>query len=529
MGRIRKSMKLKFINCNEPFRWKTFNFLHLWLLVLALVSIPCAEVDAAERYSLSLSNVSFSEAAKAIERQTDYSFVYNAELVDADLKVTIKANNSSIGHILNQLLKGQPIALQYEIKGNRIYLSRKSAKKSAKASPSLPEGKNVINGRVVDDKGWPLVGATISVPGTNYYAVTDVDGNYSLSVPETVEKPTVQVSYVGFKTMKQPADSDSGELDFQLQSSLTTLDDLVVVGYGTQKRESLTSAISTLDSDNLSRSAATTTSGALVGKIAGVNSRMSDGRPGASTTLNIRNMGTPLYVVDGVQMDEGQFNNLDFNDIESISVLKDASASIYGVRAANGVVVVTTKSGKRNTENRVNINAYYGFQEMLRFPKPADAATWVGALVQSATVQNKVGQYSYDDYLKWKQGTEKGYVPFDWADYIFQSAPQYYVSANTTGGSDKINYYVSMSHLQQDAIIDNYGNFNRTNLQVNLDANITSNFKLGVSINGRLENRVHPAIAGNDGNDDYWSAFLPLIVIYQRCIPTPTTIHCIRK
>src|SRR5690606_19263776 len=133
----------------------------------------------------------------------------------------------------------------------------------------------------------------------------------------------------------------------------------------------------------------------LVGKMPGLNFRQTDGRPGSSTQLRIRNMGDPLYVIDGVQKDAGQFNNLDFNDIESISILKDASAAIYGVRAANGVVVVTTKRGKLNTKNTINLTANYGFQDLSRFPKPADAVTFVESFIQSETVQG-VGDYRYD-------------------------------------------------------------------------------------------------------------------------------------
>lgn len=485
----------------------------LLVLMLLFAGFPATEGHGAENvYSLTLKNVAFSKAVKAIETKTGYSFVYNTGLVDANTKVSLSVSNGSIDRVVGQLIKGLP--LRHEIKGKRIFLSKRQIEGKPASQSDAPKGRTV-SGKVLDENGEPLIGATISIPEADLYAVTDADGNYVISVPEKFAKAKIQVSYVGFDPYAVGLKGRE-ELDVTMKSSSQLLQDLVVVGYGTQKKESLTSAISVVSADDISRSAATNTSGALVGKVAGINSRMSDGRPGASTTLNIRNMGTPLYVVDGVQMDEGQFNNIDFNDIESISVLKDASAAIYGVRSANGVVVVTTKSGKRNTENRVNVNAYYGWQNMMRFPKPSDAATYVGALVQSATVTGKPGNYTYEDYQKWKQGTEKGYRGFDWYDYIFTSAPQYYVSANTSGGSEKINYYFAASHLRQDAIIRNYGNFHRTNIQVNIDANITDNFKIGTSINGRVEETNHPAIAMNDGNDDYWTA---IFAVYRN-LPT---------
>lgn len=147
----------------------------------------------------------------------------------------------------------------------------------------------------------------------------------------------------------------------------------------------MTGAVSAIKSTDIERSAASTASGALVGKIAGLNTRMQDGRPGASTALQIRNMGTPLFVIDGVQSDEGQFNNMDFNDIENISILKDASAAIYGIRAANGVVVVTTKKGQQKSKNTVSVNAYYGWQKNSRWIQPADAKTYVNAYTVAET------------------------------------------------------------------------------------------------------------------------------------------------
>jgi len=281
------------------------------------------------------------------------------------------------------------------------------------------------------------------------------------------------------------------------------LSEVVVTGFGlSQRKESLTSAISVIGAEDISRSQASTSSGALVGKIPGINSRQVDGRPGASTNIQIRNMGAPLYVIDGIQSDEGQFNNIDFNDIETITVLKDASASIYGVRAANGVVVVTTKKGSRNSKNTVTLNTYYGWQSLYAFPKPATAETYITNYIQSQTVQGATNYtYTKEDYEKWKKGTEKGYVPFDWYDFIWEVSPQTYVNANVSGGSENINYYLSVGNLKQDAMIVNYGGFQRTNVQMNVTANITDRFKVGGGMNGRIETRKNPGVPEVD---DYW-------------------------
>ena len=369
-----------------------------------------------------------------------------------------------------------------------------------------------VSGTVFDTNGEPLIGVTLQVKGTTIGTVTDVNGNFSLA--NVNPNATLEVSYVGMKTQKVPVNGRTS-IKITLQEDSEVLEELVVTGFGlAQRKESLTSAISVIGANDISRSQASTSSGALVGKIPGIISRQPDGRPGASTNIQIRNMGTPLFVIDGIQSDQGQFNNIDFNDIESISVLKDASASIYGVRAANGVIVVTTKKGMRNSKNTVSINTYYGWQSLYAFPKPATAATYIKNYIQSETVQGR-SNYRYDksDYEKWLQGTEKGYQPFDWYDFIWQVSPQTYVNMNVSGGSDKINYYLSVGNLNQDAIIVNYGGFNRTNVQMNLNANITDRLKIGGGMNGRIEKRVNPGVPGVD---DYW---LPRFGTYRN-LPT---------
>lgn len=369
------------------------------------------------------------------------------------------------------------------------------------ASKIILQEQQNLQGTVKDASGKPLQGVTVEpkdhpTAGTT----TDVDGNFTLTLTEP--NAVIVFRSIGFVTQQVTPSGD--KIEVILQSQDASLDEVVVVGYGTQKKESVTGAISSVGADDLSRSVATTTSGALVGKIAGVNSRMADGRPGASTSINIRNMGDPLYVIDGVQKDAGQFNNIDFNDIESISVLKDASAAIYGVRAANGVVVVTTKKGKRGEQSQFSINSYYGWQNMFRYPRPASATTYIKSYIQSDAILGVSDpQYTMDDLQKWEEGTEKGYRPFDWYDYILGTSPQTYISGAASGGSENINYYISAGHLDQKSIIRNYGGFNRTNVQMNIEADISDRLKIGANLNGRIEKRRQPGVPGAD---DTWQA-----------------------
>lgn len=373
---------------------------------------------------------------------------------------------------------------------------------------------NSIQVSVVDSLGNPVANVGVVVKGTSQGGATDENGKLSFESSE--ESGVLLISHQNYEPQQLNFGANKRKFDVTLISSNNTnLEEVVVTGFGLeQKKELLTSAISTVKSDDIQRSNASTASGALVGKIAGLNSRQSDGRPGASTSLQIRNMGDPLYVIDGVQKDAGQFNNLNFNDIENVSILKDASAAIYGVRAANGVIVVTTKKGKRNTPNRISFQGDYGFQNVSRFARPADAVTYIENYIQSETIQSVTDyRYTAEDLEKWRAGTERGYVPFDWYDYIWETSPQKYMSVNTTGGSEHINYYFSLGHLDQEAMFKNYGGFKRTNLQMNIGSQVSKKIKIGLSFNGRHEKRVNPGVPGQD---DYW---LPRFGTYRN-LPT---------
>lgn len=372
------------------------------------------------------------------------------------------------------------------------------------AAKMLGADVKTISGRITDSAGEPLVGAVVKLEGTDVYALSDADGYYSLAAPRETGK-TIVVTYIGFVEQRLSLKAvKDGRLDIVMVDDAAQVDEVVVLGYGSMKKVSLSSAITNIGAKDLARTAAINTSGALAGKIAGINSRQSDGRPGAYTSIKIRNMGTPLYVVDGVQMDEGQFNNIDFNDIESISVLKDASAAIYGVRAANGVVVVTTKMGQRNQPCRISVNSYYGWQSMFRFPEPADAPTYVRSSIQATTIQGTTPHYSEEEYAAYTSGERQG---FDWKNFIWRkAAPQWYAEVNATGGSERISYYLAASHTRQESMARNFGYFQRTNVQMNVDADITKTFRVKAQVNGRLENNKQAAWnASYSGADAYWT------------------------
>ncbi|HTD93415.1 MAG TPA: TonB-dependent receptor plug domain-containing protein, partial [Chitinophagaceae bacterium] len=226
--------------------------------------------------------------------------------------------------------------------------------------------KITVTGMVADSSGVGMSNVTVAERGTRNATTTSAEGYFSIAVAN--EKSVLVFTSVGYTPVTMTIGTQTN-LSISLQSSSLDLNEVVVIGYGLQTKKSVTGAISTVTAKDIDRvHAGSTVSTSLAGKLPGVTFRMPDGRPGASANIQIRNMGNPLYVIDGIQQDAGQFNNLAPNDIESITVLKDASAAIYGMRAANGVVVVTTKRGAPG-RNNINVDAYAGWQSWFRFPK----------------------------------------------------------------------------------------------------------------------------------------------------------------
>ena len=390
--------------------------------------------------------------------------------------------------------------------------------------------QNQVTGHVADATGEPIIGANVTVKGTTVGTITDIDGNFTLEVGST--DGTLVVSFIGYKSA-EAAIKGKLPINVILQEDTETLDEVVVVGYGTQNRKSLTGAISDVKSESLTRSVSTTTAGALSGKIAGISTRAKDARPGKGISLEIRNMGAPLYVIDGIPYGGNTgndwlvnsevsgndvFNSLNIEDIESITVLKDASAAIYGLRASNGVVLVTTKKGKKNEKVSINVNGYYGWQNLTRFPELANAEQYTRGLAEAAQNRGEDPNsvYTKEELAKWAAGTEKGYKSYDYYDMIMRkNVPQYHVNASVTGGSERTNYYLSVAHTSQEAMMPDF-NYQRTNFQLNLDTKITNRFTIGAQVSGRYEKTNDVGLPGGDG---YYSAILA--VFKMRPIDSP--------
>jgi TonB-linked SusC/RagA family outer membrane protein len=366
-----------------------------------------------------------------------------------------------------------------------------------------------ITGQVVDEKNNPLPGVSVVVKGSTVGTTTSAEGNFSLTVNDDARVLTF--SFIGYTSQDVNIGSQTN-LKISLVPGTEDLTEVVVVGYGTQSTATLTGAVSSVQAKDLIRTPSIGTSDALVGRVQGITARKADARPGNATSIQIRNMGTPLYVIDGVPSDAANFNNLGQNDIESISILKDASAAIYGLRAANGVILVTTKRGKAGDgPARINISGYYGLQNFTRYPKPANAYQHMRGLVESDVNQGRTPTITPEELAKWKAGTEKGYQSFDYYKMVMRpNVPQYSLNANVSGGTEKINYFLSVGHLSQDALIEDF-KFKRTNIQANIESSVTKGLKVGAQISARLEDREQ---AGVPGLDDYFNPFLSIFTMW---------------
>ena len=304
--------------------------------------------------------------------------------------------------------------------------------------------KKQLSGTVVDSNGLPISGVTITENGSKNMTISDISGKFSLS--NVKYNGTLRFSYIGFETVTINVTGKSF-ISVVMNEDSRALNDVVVVGYATRKKATVAAAVSSISSDELTRTSSTTTSGALVGKVAGVTFRQNSGTPGSSAILQIRNMGTPLYVIDGIMKDESAFNTLDINDIANISILKDGAAAIYGVKAANGVVLVTTKRGLHCEKPQINLNTYIGWQAWTKYPKLLNAYEYMKGIYMRAVNDGNLTapaeiQTAKNELEKWRTGyynpdTGEDYRGYDWyGNFVDNSAPQYYINGSVSGGTD---------------------------------------------------------------------------------------------
>jgi TonB-linked SusC/RagA family outer membrane protein len=388
-----------------------------------------------------------------------------------------------------------------------------------------------VKGKVISgtDK-LPLPGVTVLVKGTTNAVTTDIDGNYEVSVSDP--SAVLIFSFVGFSN-QEIAVAGKTSINITLGEDAKDLEEVVVVGYGTKKKATVTGSISEINGKDVAKSPAVNISNGFAGRVSGVIASNRGGEPGYDdSAITIRGLGTTgnadvLVVVDGIPGQVGGLSRLSAQEIESITVLKDASAAIYGSRAANGVILVTTKKGKKGSKTTVNYSFDQGFSSPTRLPDMADAATY-------ATIQNEIAFYndntrgmnqifSQSDIDQFRDGSDPlGHPNTDWAKAALKKTSlQSQHNLNVQGGTENTNYFFSLGKLSQEGLYRNgVANYDQFNVRTNIDTNIGSRLKLGVSLSGRKEDRLFPIQSAGNIFRAIYRAYPTVAAIYPNGLPS---------
>ena len=490
---------------------------HKVLLVL-LLGIMISVSASAQKVTINLKQVKLEKVFSAITQQTGLTVAYSRTIVNPDRIVTVEAKNQELSKVLNDLFIGTNV--NYEIGKTKIYLKEKAT--DAEQQTNNVSKRN-ISGRIVDEKGEPIIGASVMVQGSSLGTITNVDGRYTLAnVPEN---STVTISYIGYTTVNYAATSRNLS-QVVLREDSKTLEEVVVVGYGTQKKVNLTGAVAIVSGDELTTRSAANLSQLLQGSVPNMNVNFSSGRPGQGGNFNIRGVNSisadaaPLTIIDGI---EGDINKVNPNDVESISVLKDASAAaVYGARAAYGVILVTTKNGKVGKTN-VSYNGRFSFGDTTT-STDFETRGYYSAGINDMFYKTYQGvpytHYTQEDYHElwirrndkvedpsrpWvveKNGEYKYYGNFDWYNYLYRkNRPMWEHNISVSGGNEKLNYYLSGNTVDQTGIFrQNPDKYKVYNFRSKISAKITPRLTISNNTKYHYNSYSYPGLSGINNN-----------------------------
>jgi TonB-linked SusC/RagA family outer membrane protein len=443
-------------------------------LLLLLLNIG----QSVAQLSISATNTEIKNILRQIEEKSNYTFFYSDNFLDLNQKATIQTKDETIENILNTLFRNTNI--DYRINNTQIALSEKTSQSRTPADMAQQQVMKTISGTIRDNAGDPVIGATIVEKGNPAHGtITDTDGNFILTnIPENA---TLQFTYVGMKPQEISL-SGRTTIHIVMESDVELLDELVVVGYGTMKKKLVTGATSQVGSEQISRQNPVSVIDALKSSTTGVQIIKTSGQPGSDFRINIRGLGTtgdasPLFIVDGVPV-----SNIDYlnpSDIESVDILKDAaSSSIYGSRAANGVILVTTKTGNYESKPTISYNGYYGVQNLYKKIPTLNAQEYA-AMMNEARLNDGLEPYDFESLVpNWgeiESGRSKG---TDWFDEILvNNAPIQNHVLNINGGADKSRYSMGLSFTSQDGILGKpvASTYERYNFRLNTEHKIIEN------------------------------------------------------
>jgi len=448
--------------------------------------------------TLDRNELTLNQFFRQIEAKTDFQFAYDKQDVNRNLAVIVDSNNASVEDYLKQVAR--QASLSFRQVNNSIDVKRT-------ARPIVEHQAAVeveISGTVTDQNGGPLPGVTVSVPGSAIGTATDLDGQYRLTVPEGAD---LVFSFIGF-VPQTVAIGDKSVINITLLEDVSSLEEVVVVGYGTQKKVNVIGSVTTVSTDDITASPVGAISNALAGRLPGAIFMQGTGEPGNDqATIRIRGNSTlgnnsPLVVIDGILGRD--LNSLHPDDIESITVLKDASAAIYGARAANGVILVTTKRGQKEMPTRVSYGFYKGWLSPTKLPEMTDAATYATMIRENQSYRNVAESnmlFSEEDVDKFRSGEFPWTHPnTDWfAEALKNYSNTSHHNLSVAGGGERMSYFTSFGSQFDDGIYTNSNlSYKRYNVGANIDFQVNDYIKLGVDITGIQENNLSPGVSSSN-------------------------------
>ena len=505
-----------------------------FIIVMSVVQVFAVNTySQSTRLSLNLKNVSAKTVLQQIEDKSQFYFIYDATVVDVEKKVSIESENELVAKILDELFEGTNVI--YKINNRQIALTSESLS-------SVNQQQKSVSGKVTDSSGASLPGVSVVIKGTTSGTITDTNGNYSLAnVPGNA---TLQFSFVGMKTQEIVVGSET-TINVVMEEETVGIEEVVAIGYGTVLKKNITTSISKVTVDDVPRAASSNMAQLMLGRASGLIANMVSAQPGGNVNISIRGAGSPIYVVDGVVVPGGSFepgagsttrlfNNVDRSglaglnpeDIESVEILKDASASIYGIGAANGAILITTKKGK---EGRLKVT-YDGSQSLVsnyKYLEPLNSQQYMGFV----NIFNKE-QYLYNKKLAPYGPTAytSGWTPIfdeatianakttDWLNMVLRNGSISNHNISLNGGTKAITYLVSGNYFTQEGNVSN-SSLERFALRSNVAAQLTSFIKLTSVINVNRNNYNNSSVGETSTNGGQGSGALSAALLYPPNIP----------
>lgn len=442
-----------------------------FLFIVGVLQSYAANTYAQETHlTLKEHNIELGELLNKIETQTDFYFFYSNDKIDKHRKVNVDVKDKTISDVLNIVLKNTDIT--YQVNNKAIILNHSVA--------ASPQQTKKITGVVKDALGEPVIGANVSAKGTTNGTITDIDGKFSLEVPANA---VLAISYIGYI----PQEIRVGNTEFfaiTLKDDTQTLEEVVVVGYGTQRKKDITGAITSMDNSTIQKQNAVNTSIALKGQVAGLSVQQNNGRAGGEATVILRGQSAigktvePLVVIDGMPADWSTLNNIASEDIERIDVLKDASSTaIYGSRASGGIVIVSTREG-RDAKNVISYNGSVGVKKLTRKPKMMDTETFYQFYQDGVAFRGEPQEAKINaDELQY---IEDG-LDTDWADLIVRNGFQTNHNVSLAGGNKNETHFFSMGYFKEDGLMKSEG-YERYTMSAKMTGKVLDKFTFGGSM-----------------------------------------------